>query len=223
MINVDKLQAVLDYTLVHVESWDQSTYAEAPSSTFTQGPSGISYVECGSAGCIAGNAVQMEPGWVFVAVQPSPWDKTTLHYCSPPDMLKDVLSGERIPLPIASSAARLLGLTATQADMLFWGGNDLVAIWALAYWMTDGAIRLPMALPESLYYPEGSETPHPSPREDNVPEALLTRWSEDPAGRLQELAEQCIGDDSGPFDLPDHLAARLREMADERANQMALL
>lgn len=122
-VNVDLLRRVLVHITAHPEQWDQHLWwKSAPG--------------CGTAGCVAGWAVEMttRPGWRTVQD-----DRYRTCVVAP--------NGEIVGR-LSDVARARLRLSDRQAVALFDDGNTLEDLWGLAARFTDGAIVPPAELPD---------------------------------------------------------------------------
>lgn len=94
---------------------------------------------CGTAGCLAGNAVILSGRYPIRIFDPFDYDEP---------YLKILINGEwkSVSPEIEPLAIKLLDLTMEQAATLFAPGNTLGFLWAIAELITDGAIVAPPGL-----------------------------------------------------------------------------
>lgn len=132
-IDVARLRKVLEHVTAHPREWQQGNWA-------VKGP-------CGTAYCVAGHAVAMFTDVTFEWSE----DDTPWAFRDDPDM---VYGASEVRLPdgsirqIKAVARELLGLTKTQAAILFWSNNDLYDLWHHATVFTRGAIGIPAEISE---------------------------------------------------------------------------
>jgi hypothetical protein len=150
MVNVQTLQQGLDHIEAHPEEWQQKSWfspkrppARLSSSWFPEARPRI--LTCETAACLAGTVTKqagylpvIKPmdSWVWRVILPSDLDGRNFAELSSYEI--EGLSGE---IPVV--AAELLGLTASEADVLFHEDNTRLDLWAIAYVLTEGQIFLP--------------------------------------------------------------------------------
>lgn len=117
-VNEDLLRRVLDHITAHPDEHNQGHWAL--------------WSDCGTAYCVAGHAVVMsgyEPDWLSA-------------FGGSEGISTAGVAGK--DQTIAELAAELLGLEFDSAhDGLFFGGNDLDALWRIAAELTDGRVSRP--------------------------------------------------------------------------------
>lgn len=116
VIDVPRLRKELEYVTAHREQWKQGSW--------------INRTSCGTVACLAGNTVLNE-GCVPAYGSGSRAVTST------------VITQEGRWLHVADVAAKLLGLTTHQADVLFDASNSLFGLWSIAAHLTDGEIEIP--------------------------------------------------------------------------------
>lgn len=127
--NIPLLRKTLEHITAHPEEWDQETWA-------TQTP-------CGTTACLAGWAVTFA-GHELVWDEEDPGDR----FCDCENCLAEgprasqcIVDG--YPRSIHNAATHALGLTLSQSNTLFYGGNSLGYLWACANSFTNGEIEIP--------------------------------------------------------------------------------
>lgn len=120
-VDAPRLRKVLEHITADPKSWDQTQWAVR--------------TPCGTTHCVAGHAVRM-----FDDDAHFRWYRITLRN----EYADNVSRDDGVVQSVAGRAAELLGLTATQADLLFAGGNTLVELWYAAEILTEGEIRVPV-------------------------------------------------------------------------------
>lgn len=96
-------------------------------------------VDCGASYCLAGAAIAGEDKYTWVGNE---GERTLTHVVLTKD-LAAWLKGHGFVMDPYFAGADLFDLSQRDADCLFDGDNSLLDLWALAYALTDGAIRLP--------------------------------------------------------------------------------
>lgn len=181
--NTSELQGALDRLTANIERWEQSAYCRISGGVdeltedhlaagvyhdFVLEPetvealrskshglpiSNLPVADCGTAFCVAGDVVT-HAGWTFVANASNSSAAYVVRKTEVNALLRDSNS---VQVRDADVLAReTLGLTSRESGRLFHSDNTLFDIWALGYWVTDGALRLPDSLPETtMFHGEG--------------------------------------------------------------------
>lgn len=123
MVNVPELRKQLEFITFNRQAWDQGTWIDVPVEVKSLEEADL--WNCGTTGCLA--------GWTAIA---NGWRPTSsVAYTVKKDNAVD---------GVANVAARILGLTPSQAGLLFHGGLSLETLWYVAEVITDGEIMCPL-------------------------------------------------------------------------------
>lgn len=185
-VKTAELQGALDWTTTHLDSWDQGAWARLTALAGRTPDSFEPVPSCGADHCLAGNVAILN-GFTFVT-EPG---RLSTDYVVPNERLTGGPLTEDDLLYIADVAAKILGLDQDRAHRLFFAGNRLVELWALAWAYSGGVLTLPETLPQT----------HDDGRYLNVPGAVLDLFSWN-----HELKE----------DVTDEMVELLKAAADKR-------
>lgn len=107
---------------------------------------GVPVADCGTAFCVAGDVVA-HSGWTFIARATDSSTTTVV----PTTQVNALLRGaSNVTVRDVDNVAReTLRLLSFEAGRLFHSENTLFDIWAIAYWISKGTLRLPDSLPET--------------------------------------------------------------------------
>jgi hypothetical protein len=178
--NLTKLQQTLDTIVDNPKSHYQESWIDPGNADLIGAPNNEdreSYywrfaappVTCGTAFCVAGHRVHAD-GYHFVAEGAY----KTLSYVVPKGKVEAYLAYEIESEHVERVASASFDLTDNQATVLFDSGNSLLDIFAAAYAVTNGAIKLPEQVVA------GWDGEHVT--EANVVQ-LLNEWATDPEYR----------------------------------------
>lgn len=115
-INTPLLRKTLEHITLNRSEWNQHVWFGFASSS-----------HCGTAGCLAGHAA-------VLSGVPLAYTYSRHGNVGVPVMSQD-------GLPLSAVAYRELGLTPSEADLLFYSHNSLENLWSLAESFTDGDIK----------------------------------------------------------------------------------
>lgn len=128
--NVQLFQRTLDHSYEHPEQHDQNVWVQLPARADAAGPQSA----CGTAACPAGRAVLLS-GYVPHLYIPGIDDTDTV-----------VLSrseSDVIPHLVPDLAQGLLGITDSEADVLFDAQNSPVFLWHFSQLICNGRLTMP--------------------------------------------------------------------------------
>lgn len=146
MVNVHKLQKVLDSLVSDLSRWNQGNWIKTTQPVLTrwnQHPV-VPEVDCGTSFCVAGEAL-VKNGYTFVG-----WSNELVfdHVVKNEHVDMFLKGGDVVDTILAKEAAAdVLELTKGQADALFYSENTMKDIFVLANLFTDGEIVIPESLP----------------------------------------------------------------------------
>lgn len=147
MAHVQRLQEALDDLTAHPEKHNQATWFSTSDRVYEDRKPDLRVVkaDCNSVMCLAGD-VAVNNGYTFV-VRPN---SNVAEEVISNDLIDRMLAGDQDAMEEIRMAERvgaeLLELDDDEAQWLFGSDNSIVDLWAMAWVLTEGQIKLPEKL-----------------------------------------------------------------------------